>query len=134
MPGDDLAVIASGPTVGDASSYRDALAVLDRYRIDHPAAPEGVVMIPPERRFGHFGGDAGGLQQAGEPGLDDLLGGERAAQAARRSAAPGAGQRADEHADQHVEGDGHEADQHGHAGAVDEPGRVAGLVAQALDQ
>lgn len=32
--GDDLSSIASGPTVADPSSYRDALAVLDRYGID----------------------------------------------------------------------------------------------------
>lgn len=33
VPGDDPAVIASGPTVPDGSSPRDALAILDRYRI-----------------------------------------------------------------------------------------------------
>jgi len=38
--GDDLAVIASGPTVPDPSTYSDALAVLDRYRIDHPAVQD----------------------------------------------------------------------------------------------
>jgi hydroxypyruvate reductase len=36
--GDDPSVIASGPTVPDPSSYRDALAVLDRYTIDAPEA------------------------------------------------------------------------------------------------
>ncbi|MGE0072690.1 MAG: glycerate kinase, partial [Thiomonas sp.] len=33
VPGDDPAVIASGPTVPDPSTCADALAVLDRYRI-----------------------------------------------------------------------------------------------------
>ncbi len=35
--GDDLSVIASGPTVPDPSTYADALAVLDRYRIAAPS-------------------------------------------------------------------------------------------------
>lgn len=38
VPGDDPAVIASGPTVPDASTCADALAILDRYRIEVPAA------------------------------------------------------------------------------------------------
>ncbi|MBP6899326.1 MAG: glycerate kinase [Burkholderiaceae bacterium] len=38
VPGDDPAVIASGPTVADASTCADALAILDRYRIAIPAA------------------------------------------------------------------------------------------------
>jgi len=37
VPGDDPAVIASGPTVPDASSCADALAILDRYGIEVPA-------------------------------------------------------------------------------------------------
>jgi len=37
VPGDDPAVIASGPTVPDASTCADALAILDRYRIEVPA-------------------------------------------------------------------------------------------------
>lgn len=36
VPGDDPAVIASGPTVPDASTCADALAILDRYRIELP--------------------------------------------------------------------------------------------------
>lgn len=36
--GDDLASIASGPTSPDPSTYKDALAVLDRYRIETPEA------------------------------------------------------------------------------------------------
>jgi hydroxypyruvate reductase len=36
VPGDDPAVIASGPTVPDATSCADALAILDRYGIELP--------------------------------------------------------------------------------------------------
>jgi hydroxypyruvate reductase len=36
VPGDDPADIASGPTVGDASTCADALAILRRYNIDVP--------------------------------------------------------------------------------------------------
>jgi hydroxypyruvate reductase len=36
VPGDDLSVIASGPTVADGSTRADALAVLAQYRIDVP--------------------------------------------------------------------------------------------------
>ena len=39
VPGDDPSVIASGPTVPDATTCADALRILDRYRI---AVPEGV--------------------------------------------------------------------------------------------
>ena len=38
VPGDDAAVIASGPTVPDPTSFADARGVLARYRIDAPAA------------------------------------------------------------------------------------------------
>lgn len=38
VPGDDLAVIASGPTVPDPTTFADALAVLDRYALDVPPA------------------------------------------------------------------------------------------------
>ena len=37
VPGDDPSVIASGPTVPDASTCADALDILARYRIDIPA-------------------------------------------------------------------------------------------------
>jgi hydroxypyruvate reductase len=36
VPGDDPAVIASGPTVADATSFADARAILARYAIDPP--------------------------------------------------------------------------------------------------
>jgi len=38
VPGDDPSVIASGPTVADAGTCADALAILGRYGIDVPAA------------------------------------------------------------------------------------------------
>lgn len=38
VPGDDVSVIASGPTLADASSCADALDILARYRIEVPAA------------------------------------------------------------------------------------------------
>ena len=38
VPGDDPSVIASGPTVPDATTCADALAILKRYDIDVPAA------------------------------------------------------------------------------------------------
>ena len=38
VPGDDLSVIASGPTVADVSTCAEALAIIDRYRIALPPA------------------------------------------------------------------------------------------------
>ena len=38
VPGDDPAVIASGPTVPDPTTYADALGVLAKYHIDEPEA------------------------------------------------------------------------------------------------
>jgi glycerate 2-kinase len=38
IPGDDPAVIASGPTVADPTTFADALAILDKYRITEPRA------------------------------------------------------------------------------------------------
>ena len=38
VPGDDPAVIGSGPTVPDPTTFADALAVLRKYGIDEPAA------------------------------------------------------------------------------------------------
>ncbi len=37
VPGDDPAVIASGPTVPDPTTYADAMAVIEKYGIDLPA-------------------------------------------------------------------------------------------------
>lgn len=38
VPGDDPAFIGSGPTVGDPSTPKDALAVIDRWKVDVPAS------------------------------------------------------------------------------------------------
>ncbi len=38
VPGDDPAVIGSGPTVPDPSTFAEALAILRQYRIEPPAA------------------------------------------------------------------------------------------------
>ena len=38
VPGDDMALIGSGPTVGDGSTAADARAILDRWQIDAPAS------------------------------------------------------------------------------------------------
>nr|WP_295782829.1 glycerate kinase [Rhodoferax sp.] len=46
VPGDDPAVVASGPTVPDASNPADALEVMRRYRIDVPAHVLGVLQRP----------------------------------------------------------------------------------------
>ena len=62
VPGDDPSVIASGPTVGDASTCADALAILARYQI---AVPEGVLerlrsqaLEPPKSGNAVFSGHA----------------------------------------------------------------------------
>ena len=41
IPGDDPAVIASGPTVADGTTFSDAIAILDKYRITEPKAVVG---------------------------------------------------------------------------------------------
>lgn len=41
VPGDDASIIASGPTVPDATSCADALAILQRYGIEVPDAIKG---------------------------------------------------------------------------------------------
>jgi glycerate 2-kinase len=38
IPGDDPAVIASGPTVADATTFADAVAILEKYGISEPKA------------------------------------------------------------------------------------------------
>lgn len=43
VPGDDPADIASGPTVGDASTCADALAIIRRYGIDLPPAARDIL-------------------------------------------------------------------------------------------
>ena len=48
VPGDDPAVIASGPTVGDATNVADAQAVLDKYGIE-PAPVDHARSLPRRR-------------------------------------------------------------------------------------
>ncbi|MCX7644631.1 MAG: glycerate kinase [Rhodobacteraceae bacterium] len=46
VPGDDPAMIGSGPTVGDATTPADALAILDRWRIAVPPAVRAALARP----------------------------------------------------------------------------------------
>ncbi len=48
VPGDDPAVIASGPTVPDATTFGDARAVLQKYRIGEPLAVIAHLAAPHE--------------------------------------------------------------------------------------
>jgi hydroxypyruvate reductase len=43
VPGDDPAVIASGPTMGDATTWADAKEIIARYRLALPAAAQALV-------------------------------------------------------------------------------------------
>jgi glycerate 2-kinase len=63
--GDDLSVIGSGPTVGDASTFADALAVLDRFggRGSYPA--RAVAWLEAGLLTGH-----GESPKPGQPGLE----------------------------------------------------------------
>ena len=57
VPGDDPAVIGSGPTVGEASTPAEALALLDRWRIDAPDSVRAALSRPT------------GVVPPGDPGL-----------------------------------------------------------------
>jgi hydroxypyruvate reductase len=46
VPGDDPAVIGSGPTVPDPSTLADARAIIARYRLDLPASVEHILGDP----------------------------------------------------------------------------------------
>ncbi len=50
VPGDDPAVIASGPTVADGTSKSDAKAVLRRYRVEAPPSVMAWLTAPEEDR------------------------------------------------------------------------------------
>lgn len=43
VPGDDPAVIASGPTIGDATTWEDAKEIIARYRLELPPAAMAVM-------------------------------------------------------------------------------------------
>ncbi|NRP20381.1 putative hydroxypyruvate reductase [Ensifer adhaerens] len=49
VPGDDPAVVASGPTIPDASTSADALTILDRYGIDVPPSVRTALTAPSVR-------------------------------------------------------------------------------------
>ncbi|KQY14075.1 glycerate kinase [Rhizobium sp. Root482] len=58
IPGDDPALVASGPTIADASTRDDALAVIERYRMSLPEKIMGVIRseasaapLPDDPRF-----------------------------------------------------------------------------------
>jgi hydroxypyruvate reductase len=59
VPGDDPAMIGSGPTVGDGSTPADALAILDRWQVSVPdavrqALSRGSSVVPPgDPRLAH---------------------------------------------------------------------------------
>ena len=83
VPGDDLSVIASGPTVPDPTSIADALAVLEKYRID-----------PPKAVMDHLLAGRDETPKPGDPRLDSTrtvlvatpqMALERAAEVARRA-------------------------------------------------
>jgi hydroxypyruvate reductase len=84
VPGDDPAVIASGPTVADPTSRADALAVLARYGCDVPASVEA-----------HLRQEASETPKPGDPGLAHTemrivaTSAEALAAAARRARAAG---------------------------------------------
>jgi glycerate-2-kinase len=59
VPGDDPAVVASGPTVADRTTRKDAAAVLARYRVEVPPAVAAWLAAPEEP-----GTDAGGEVEA----------------------------------------------------------------------
>ena len=46
VPGDDPAIVASGPTVADVTTNADALTILRRYRLDVPRAIRTVLEAP----------------------------------------------------------------------------------------
>ena len=81
VPGDDPSVIASGPTVPDATTCADALAVLNRYRIDVPpavrAALEAGLLETPKPGDAAFAGHAVHMTATPQQSL------EAAAEAAR---------------------------------------------------
>lgn len=50
VPGDDPAIVASGPTVGDTTTSADTLAILRRYNIDYPPSVAACLAAPPVAR------------------------------------------------------------------------------------
>ena len=83
VPGDDPAVIASGPTVPDATTCADALAILDRYRIEVPPAVrarlESGELETPQPGDGVFRGHATHLIATPQQSLEAAAAAARAA-------------------------------------------------------
>jgi hydroxypyruvate reductase len=83
VPGDDPAVIASGPTVPDATTCADVLAILDRYRIEVPPAVrarlESGELETPQPGDGVFGGHATHLIATPQQSLEAAAAAARAA-------------------------------------------------------
>jgi glycerate 2-kinase len=81
VPGDDPSIIASGPTVADASTCADALAILQRYAIDVPEwvvqALQAGTLETPKPGSGVFDGHAVHMTATPQQSL------EAAAEAAR---------------------------------------------------
>lgn len=84
--GDDLSVIASGPTSGDPSSFADALAILDRYSI-RAAVPHSARAVLEAGAAGHIP-DTPGPEHASVGAVTNLIVGSglAAIQAAMRAA------------------------------------------------
>lgn len=83
VPGDDPSVIASGPTVPDATTCADALAILARYRIDVPpavrAALEAGLLETPKPGDAAFVGHAVHMTATPQQSLDAAAEAARAA-------------------------------------------------------
>ncbi|SDK41084.1 glycerate kinase type-2 family protein [Aliiruegeria lutimaris] len=45
VPGDDMAFIGSGPTVGDATTSADARAIIEKWKIEIPASVDAVLSV-----------------------------------------------------------------------------------------
>jgi len=74
IPGDDVADIASGPTIADATTQADALAILERYRYPHLAELAPVLRDPrwetPKPGAAEFAGDTVHLLATAATALD----------------------------------------------------------------
>ncbi len=89
VPGDDAAVVASGPTLADPTTCEDALAILDKYRIEAPHQVRAVLQSgvsetpkPGDLRFAHCetrviatarGSLAAAAEAAREAGITPLI-------------------------------------------------------------
>jgi len=79
---DDPSVIGSGPTVADPTTYREALAVVARYRVEDRLPPAALEIL---RR-----GGAGEIDETIKPGDSRLLGGDYRVVGSRSHATAGA--------------------------------------------